>query len=76
MLYTRYETPTRYYKIYLQQDLLEDWIVTCAYGGKNSKLGQVKSFPYPTYDEALKKFKAISAKRQQRKYKLIESEEK
>jgi hypothetical protein len=47
MQYARFETKVRYYKIYLQQDLLDDWVVTCAYGGKDSNRGQVKHFPLP-----------------------------
>ena len=52
----RLETDTRYYKIFLQQDLLGDWVVTCAYGGKGSNRGQVKHFaciPYKHQDACL-----------------------
>jgi predicted DNA-binding WGR domain protein len=39
---TRWETATRYYAVVLQQDLLGDWVLTVARGGKRNRLGAVK----------------------------------
>ena len=68
----RFETDSRYYKVYLQKDLLDDWVVTCAFVGKDSNRGQIKHFPYESLDAAIEKFKDIIKVRNRRGYRIIE----
>ncbi len=37
----RWETSTRYYLAVLQRDLLGDWVLTVAHGGRNNRLGAI-----------------------------------
>lgn len=39
----RWETDTRYGQAHLQQDLLGDWIVQIAHGGRFSKRGRLRT---------------------------------
>lgn len=41
-LQVRWESPTRYYAATLRLDLLGDWVLTVARGGKRNRLGAVK----------------------------------
>ena len=41
-LSVRWESPDRYYSVTLQLDLLGDWVLTVARGGKRNRLGTVQ----------------------------------
>lgn len=49
----RWETATRYYIAVLQVDLLGDWIVTTANGGRKSRLGNVRTKYVETMEQGL-----------------------
>jgi len=72
MLSLRFETTQRYYQLTLEQDLFDDWIVLCVYGGRNSKLGNIKKYPYHTYYEAFNKLINITMVRHRHTYKLVD----
>lgn len=71
--YQRWESTAtqRYYLCYIARDLLNDWVLTLAYGGLNSKLGSVTHQYCSSIGEALKKIEVIAKKRQRRGYALI-----
>ena len=72
MLSIRFETQQRYYQITLEQDLLDHWVIVCIYGGRNSKLGNMKKYPYHNFNESFKKFIDITMVRHKHVYKLVD----
>lgn len=38
-MWRRWETSTRYYVVLLHRDLLGDWVLTVAHGGRSNNLG-------------------------------------
>lgn len=59
---------SRYYKIYLFKDMLNDWIVVKVWGGVNSKLGNYSKTAYHEYNDALNEIKSIDHIRTKRGY--------
>ena len=39
----RWETASRYYEAYLGRDLFDGWVLTLVHGGKNNRLGSLKT---------------------------------
>jgi len=68
MLSLYFENDTRYYRLTLEKDLLDYWVVVCTYGGKKNNLGNMKKYPFIRLCEALKKVNSITAKRYKRNY--------
>jgi hypothetical protein len=67
----RFEKDTRYYALYLQQDLLGDWTVVAINGRIKSKLGQSRTLAFSNYDEAFQQFCTMANIRYQRGYQCI-----
>ena len=67
----RWHKDTRYYHAQLHQDLWGQWVLTCAWGRRNSKLGQVRHTPCETYQQGLDLLQATIKRRQQRGYSLV-----
>ena len=44
----RLETPTKFYEIIVEKDLLDDLIVVCFYGGKSTRRRQCKRIKVDT----------------------------
>lgn len=66
----RFEKETKYYHIRLEQDLLEDWVITVCNGRIKSRLGQSRIIAFTNYPEAFEHFLLIAKKRNQRNYQL------
>lgn len=62
---------SRYYKVYLAKDLLDTWVLTCVWGGINSRLGNYKKIAYASLEEAFEFIELLMKKRIKRGYKLI-----
>jgi len=63
-----FESDTRYYRVTLEKDMLDYWVVVCSYGGKYNNLGNIKKYPFVALCDAINKFKAISKTRLKRNY--------
>ena len=61
----------RYYWCHLGKDMLNDWVLTVAFGGINSKLGAVKLHYCVTLDNGLQKIKDIAKQRHRSGYHLM-----
>ncbi|MEE4377745.1 MAG: WGR domain-containing protein [Candidatus Competibacteraceae bacterium] len=64
----RWERDTRYYQVYLQQDLWGNWVVTRVWGRQGSRLGRVVNQPCANYAEAQKVLEQIGRRREQHGY--------
>ena len=64
----RFEKDTRYYEIYLQQDLLQDWVIVATNGRKKSKLGQCRTIAFSNYNDASLQFHDMACARYKRGY--------
>ena len=67
----RWEKGSRYYEVYLHQDLWGQWVLTRCWGRRGSALGQVRSFPCASYPDALAQLEQIKKRRAQRYYQLV-----
>jgi predicted DNA-binding WGR domain protein len=61
----------RYYKIILHMDMLNDWILTCAWGGRYSRLGNYNHIKMNNRDDAETYIKNMIIKRKKRGYELM-----
>jgi predicted DNA-binding WGR domain protein len=61
----------RYYKIILHRDILNDWILTCAWGSKNSRLGNHSHTKINNKNDAELFIKNMIIKRKKRGYELM-----
>jgi len=61
----------RYYKIYVTKDLFNHYILTCVWGGVNSRLGNYKNYTFFNLNDANQFIDDISKRRLQRGYKKI-----
>jgi predicted DNA-binding WGR domain protein len=64
----RWQTDTRYYEVFLHQDLWGGWILTQAWGGRGTHLGRVKHRACVDYAEGLQRLEKIERRRVQRGY--------
>lgn len=62
---------TRYYRVYLEQDLWRNWLLTQVNGRIGTRLGRARSQPAPSIEDALLALAAIAKRRRQRGYKLM-----
>lgn len=67
----KWESPDRYYTAILHRDLFDTWIVTRAWGAKGSRRGRVDPYPVSSYSAGLQMLDAISRRRRQHGYTLI-----
>lgn len=59
----RWESQTRYYLVKLHQDLLGDWVLTTAHGGRKSERGALRIKFVETMEKGLKEIQSIHKKR-------------
>lgn len=64
----RWESATRYYTAVLHMDLLSDWVLTIARGGKRNRLGRVEHKFVASREQGLAELKALDRKRTRRGY--------
>ena len=69
----RWEKGTRYYEVYLQQDLWGDWVLTRVWGGRGTALGQVRNMPCAGYGDGLTILDEVRKRRKQRGYATVET---
>ena len=71
--YVRWENPhkRRYYEVRLQQNLFEEWELYCAWGGIGTNLGNAKSHPASSHEEAAEYLRQIAIRRKRHKYVLV-----
>jgi|GEM_PF-2122290 hypothetical protein len=65
----------RYYKIIIQKDMLNDWILTCVWGGINSRLGNHSHTMLNSIDDAALYIENMLKKRKKHGYELIQGNE-
>ena len=65
-----FETNQRHYRLILEQDLFDDWVVLCVYGSRHSKLGNMKKYPYQSFEEAYSKLVDVIKVRYKHSYKI------
>jgi predicted DNA-binding WGR domain protein len=66
----RWHTTNRYYTAILQKDLFGDLLLTCAWGGVNSRLGNQKHIHFANQSEARLYLDKLSKRRTSRGYDL------
>lgn len=66
----RFIKGTRYYELHLTHDLF-NWVVIKCYGRIDTKLGKIKSIPFPTQSEATDHFNHECDRRRKRGYKKM-----
>lgn len=67
-MFRRWVKETRYYEIYLHQDLWDGWVVTCVWGRRRTAMGRVQHRPCESYELALALFAEIEKRRNQHGY--------
>ena len=68
----RWESPQRYYAARIEQDLLGDWLLSCAWGGLHNQNGNSASFPLPAPEFADAYVQQVHERRVRHKYRLVE----
>ena len=68
--FERWENPHngRYYVVYINQDLLGDWVVTRVWGSTNTTHGKIVHTPYLSYSAAIRVLKILKEKKLKRGY--------
>lgn len=69
----KWQTEARYYKAYLQPNLIGGFSVTKCWGGRRNKLGNFKMEHYDSYEDAIEQIDKIKKQRKYKKYQLQES---
>ena len=64
----RWETSTRYYEVRLVRDLLQDWVLIVARGGKTNRLGALRTLFVSSEAEGMKIIEAMEKVRIRRGY--------
>ena len=64
----RWERGTRYYEVYLHQDLWGDWVLTQVWGRRGTALGRIVHNPCASYQEGREWLTAVQVRRRQRGY--------
>jgi hypothetical protein len=67
----RWTRGTRYYRVHLEQDLWQGWLLTQVNGRRGSRLGRARSRPTPSIESALLELAHIAKRRRQRGYELM-----
>jgi predicted DNA-binding WGR domain protein len=68
----RWERGTRYYEVYLHQDLWGDWVLTQVWGRRGTELGRMVHTPCTSYQDGREQLAAVQARRERRGYKVRE----
>lgn len=71
ILRMKWETSTRYYTVVLQRDLLSDWVLTIAYGGRGNRLGTLMHRAVASKEAGLAELEAIAKTRNKHGYYLV-----
>jgi hypothetical protein len=69
----RWHRDTRYYMVFLTKDLFGSWVITRAWGRRDSPIGRVKLDLCNSFAEGYKDLKAITARRKARKYEVVKN---
>jgi predicted DNA-binding WGR domain protein len=64
----RWETASRYYEVRLERDLLDDWVLLVARGGRWSRLGALQTIFVLDEAEGLRKIEKLHKVRRRRGY--------
>ena len=64
----RWETSTRYYEVRLMRDLLQDWVLVVARGGKTNRLGALRTLFVSSEEEGMKMIETLEKVRTRRGY--------
>ena len=67
----RWESATRYYEVFLQQDLLGDWVLSTSRGGLRNRLGALRHLALPSKDAAVGELVTLHKQRLKRGYQLV-----
>ena len=67
----RWERGTRYYEVYLHQDLWGDWVLTQVWGRRGTALGRVVHAPCASYEDGCERLASVQVRREQRGYKVL-----
>lgn len=68
---TRWETAVRYYEARLGQDMLGDWVLELAWGGRRNRLGGRKQRVVDGAAQGSKALQQLDARRLRRGYVLV-----
>lgn len=68
MKHARWESPSRYYVAKVYQDLFNDWVLTCARGGRKNRLGALMTKPVVSREGGLAMIQAIDKVRKSHGY--------
>jgi len=71
MMNARWESPSRYYVAELRQDLLGDWVVDTARGGRRSNLGATRTQFVKSVEQGAKVMAAIHKLRTRHGYATV-----
>jgi len=66
----RWTRGTRYYRVHLEQDLWNHWLLTQVNGRIGSPLGRARALPAPSLEAALMNLTGVAKRRRQRGYQL------
>lgn len=67
-LHSRWERDSRYYELWVQQDLFGDWLLTRVWGRKGSALGQIRHELCTDQTEAQARYAEAEVRRERRGY--------
>jgi hypothetical protein len=64
----RWTRGSRYYRVHLEQDLWDAWLLTQVNGRIGTPLGRARALPSPSLEDALLTLAAVAKRRRQRGY--------
>jgi hypothetical protein len=67
----RWERDSRYYETHMHQDLWGGWVLTRAWGRRETARGRIVHTPCNSYQEALRRLAAVASRRRRRRYGLV-----
>ena len=70
-LHSRWEKDSRYYELWVQQDLWGQWLLTRVWGRRGTALGQIRHELCESYAEGLTKYAEAENKRAKRGYESV-----
>lgn len=70
-VHMRWESEARYYTVLLHQDLLEDWVLKIAYGGRGNRLGALVHKAVATKEAGLAEIASIAGTRERHRYTVV-----
>lgn len=67
-MFMRFETATRYHTVLVEKDLLGDWMMSHANGGKYNRLGKITTMPCPSEEAAVAAAAQLAVRWAKRRY--------